>query len=122
MVPNDYANPREGDWSEYARLVLAELERHNQLLAKMDEKLDGLKLQQAIYDREIATLKAEIVELKAQVQVMNNRLIPLENTDLTDKAIKKYRKWIIGAVFAMLTSVALPLIDLVLKLTESGGN
>ena len=28
-----------GDWAEYQRLVLNELERHNMLLGKMDEKL-----------------------------------------------------------------------------------
>jgi hypothetical protein len=37
-------------WSEYQRLVLAELERHNQWLAALDQKLDDIRV-------ELATLK-----------------------------------------------------------------
>ena len=41
-----------GDWKEYQRLVLNELERHNTLLEKMDEKISKI-------NTEIATLKVK---------------------------------------------------------------
>tara|TARA_R110000744_G_scaffold9052_7_gene29474 strand:+ start:5599 stop:5820 length:222 start_codon:yes stop_codon:yes gene_type:complete len=41
-----------GDWAEYQRLVLNELERHNMLLGKMDEKLGKVST-------EIAMLKVK---------------------------------------------------------------
>jgi|SRR5688572_13060290 len=112
---------QDGEWNEYARLVLAELERHNKLLAKMDEKLDSIKIEQAIYDREITAIKGEIVDIKAAISRHNDRLVVMENSDLADKAIKKYKKWIIGAVFSMLISVAIPVTDLILKLGEGAG-
>lgn len=42
----------EGDWKEYQKYVLNELQRHNHLLEKVSEKLSKV-------DSEIATLKVK---------------------------------------------------------------
>jgi len=43
---------QEGEWREYQKYVLNELQRHNQLLEKINDKLSKV-------DSEIATLKVK---------------------------------------------------------------
>ena len=136
-----------GGWSEYAKLVLAELERHNNLLEGIDGKLDSIKLQAEVTQLEVHALKKNhedvdmnIKDLKKRVYKMergdleaiaNNadnissnasnisnlaqRISLLEQGEIVDAAIKKYRWWIFAGVFTVMTAVVLPTADLVIK-------
>ncbi len=59
--------PTPGDgWSEYQRLVLAELERHNRAIESLAEKLADIKVEIATRN-ELQALKAEVAEYRASV-------------------------------------------------------
>jgi hypothetical protein len=91
--------PIVGQWSEYQRLVLAELERHNTLLSGVDDRIQNLKL-------EIELMKVSqerIKELEKTVSENTKRLAKLERTEDTDDALKKYRNWIVGLLFIFIT-------------------
>lgn len=59
-------SPSGGNWAEYQRLVLAELERHNRAIETLAEKLSDLKSEIATRN-ELAALKTEFHEFKAQM-------------------------------------------------------
>lgn len=93
--------PVDGGWSEYQRLVLAELERHNQLMSEMNARQTKFELDMEFLKRDMANM------LK-----LDERLRKLENEALTGGAVAKYRKWLIGGALLLITSVVIPLINL----------
>lgn len=98
------SNLEAGGWAEYQRLVLAELERHNQLMREIDIRLGKFELDMEILKREMAgSLK------------LDERLRKLENDALTSGAVMKYRKWLIGGALLLITSVVIPIINLYLS-------
>ena len=104
------------EWDSYARLVLTELERHNDLLFKINEKLDAIKLQQALYEQDIKRVKVEVADHGAEIADLKKRVYKLEQGELLESAIKKYRSWIIAGGFGVLTAVALPVVDIFVKI------
>jgi predicted nucleic acid-binding Zn-ribbon protein len=103
----------DGNWSEYAKLVLAELERHNRILAGIESKLDSLKLQQALYEREIQQFRNDFVQIKADLVVTAKKVENFESIDIAEQAVQKYRKYIIGLMFAVITSILIPILKIV---------
>lgn len=103
------------DWDSYARLVLTELERHNDLLFKINEKLDAIKLQQALYEQEIKQVKGEVDDHDKDIKDLKKRVYKLEQGELVEAAVGKYRRWIIAGGFGIITALALPIIDIVVK-------
>ena len=83
-------------WGEHQKLVLASLDRHNEWLVKIDEKLNGALL----------TFKLEkqmIEHLASIVSNLEQRVHDLENAGVEANAIEDYkekrasdRRWIIG--------------------------
>jgi hypothetical protein len=104
------------EWDSYARLVLTELERHNDLLFKINEKLDAIKLQQALYEQDIKRVKVEVADHGAEILDLKKRVYKLEQGELLESTIKKYRSWIIAGAFGVITSVALPAISIFVKI------
>lgn len=90
-----------GGWSEYQRLVLAELERHNMLMREIDVRLSKFELDMQMLQRDMGNA------LK-----LDERLRKLENEALTSGAVGKYRKWLIGGALLLITSVVIPIINL----------
>lgn len=109
--------PIVGNWSEYQRLVLAELERHNRLLQTIDDRIGNLKLELELIKQQ----RAEFIELRDQVKGNSKRLTTLENAEDVDDALKKYRTWIIGLLFVFVTALLLPVINLILHAFGKGG-
>lgn len=107
------SNGSSDTWTEYSRLVLAELERLNKMgqdlashLQKQDLSIQGLNQKIDNIDK----YGAEYVRVMRSD--FDKRLLTLEQKDAKDDATTKYRNWLIGALFLLLTSVALPLIQL----------
>ena len=111
MSPSD-----NGGWSEYAKLVLAELERHNNILQKIDEKLDAIGLQQAETQHEVRGLKATSDEHEVCIKDLKKRVYKLEQGELVNHAIKKYRWWILTGVFTVALAIIIPVAEILVKL------
>lgn len=103
-------------WAEYQRLVLAELERHNELINNINKSLTDIGIQLALMKEEngkIKTLQVEVVDLNRRMNAQDT------NTQVGD-ALDKYKKWIIGAIVAFVISVAIPLLNILLGLQGIG--
>ena len=111
-------NAREG-WSEYGRLVLSELERHNDLLMRISEKLDGIKLQQALYEKDISEVKDDVRASATDIKDLKKRIYKIEQGELMDQAIKRYRKWMFAGAFGITASIIIPIADLIIKAVSS---
>jgi ubiquinone biosynthesis protein COQ9 len=100
-----------GGWSEYQRLVLAELERHNTLLQTIDTRIQALKL-------EIELMKqgqVRLSQLEDQVKMNTNLISKIKTVEDTDDALKRYRNWIIGALFLFITALLIPTVNLIIN-------
>lgn len=104
------SNLESGNWGEYQRLVLAELERHNTLLQGVDDRIQNLKLEIELMKQDKHRLK----DLENQVKLNTNRLAKIEAGDETDDALRKYRNWIVGLLFVFITALLLPVLNLIL--------
>lgn len=104
------------DWDSYARLVLTELERHNDLLFKINEKLDSIKLQQALYEQEIKQVKGDVKDHERDIKDLKKRVYKLEQGELVEAAVKRYRRWIIAGGFGIVTALLLPIIEIAAKI------
>ena len=65
----------QNNWSEYSRLVIAELERLNDGISKLNGEIQDLK-------REIVELKAKednVKEIKNELEVLRSQLIKESN-------------------------------------------
>ena len=120
-----------GDWNSYAKLVLAELSRHNDILQTIDEKVDGIRLQNALYEKEIGSQREDleflreefhqtVEEIRVELQTIKDeseesigdaeeRIDALEGRYTVDTALKEYRNWLIGLGFVLVTSLLLPI-------------
>lgn len=105
-----------GGWIEYGKLVLSELERHNDLLMKISEKLDAIKLQQALYEQEIGEVKTEVRDHADDIKELKKRVYKLEQGELVNAALEKYKKWLVAGAFGIVASIILPAISLVAKI------
>ena len=102
-------------WGEYQKLVLAELERHNQWLVKIDEKLNGTLL----------TFKLEkqmIEHLANVVSSLDKRVHDLETEQVESEAVEGYRekskvdrRWIMGLSITTIMSVAALVVEVIVK-------
>ena|SRR3990167_11295849 len=108
------------NWDTYARLVLAELERHNGLLVAINEKLDTIRLQQVITEREVSSVSKDLATFKKTSQKMSQdheeRLEQIEERDLVSETIKRYKKWLIVMIFTVISSFIIPIVDLIMKI------
>jgi len=103
-------------WNSYARLVLAELGRHNDLLLKISEKLDTIKLQQALYEKDIGEIKTDMRDHEKDIKDLKKRMFKIEQGELIDTAVKKYRKWVLAGAFGITASIVIPVVDVLVKL------
>lgn len=106
-----------GNWGEYQRLVLAELERHNKLLSGVDDRIQSLVLA-------IELLKQERIareNLERQVRENMKRIDALEKSENVDDALKKYRSWIVGILFVFITALLIPVVNLILHAFGGSG-
>lgn len=102
-------------WGEYQRLVLAELERLNVMWSSLDKRMNDVQIQLALLKEENGKIK----KLADDVAQQQKALEALTQGDKVDDAIKKYRNWIIGLIFTIAVSVAIPIVNLIL--TRGGG-
>jgi hypothetical protein len=98
-------NASGSSWAEYQRLVLAELERNNKWMQEVDKKLQEIQLQ-------IAVISRTTDENKNNVGDSQRRIIVLESAAITEDAVKKYKKWVVGLVFTVVVSLVVPLVKL----------
>lgn len=109
-------NDNNGGWIEYGKLVLSELERHNDLLMKISEKLDAIKLQQALYEQEIGEVKSEVRDHSADIKDLKIRVYKLEQGELIAEALSRYRRWILAGGFGIVASVVIPIASMLVKI------
>jgi hypothetical protein len=100
-----------GNWGEYQRLVLAELERHNSLLRGIDDRIQSLKLEIELIKRE----RKDLEEIREQVKINTKRIDKFERGEETEDALVKYRNWIIGILFIFITALLIPVINLIIN-------
>lgn len=100
------------DWNAYQRLVLAELERHNGLIDQTNRKLEDINLKLALMQQNIDQLKLLSNERALVLDKLDKRVGAVERTDDIEDAVDKYKKWIIGILFAIFTAIIVPLIKI----------
>ena len=108
-------NETNDGWTEYGKLVLNELSRHNDLLLKISEKLDTIKLQQALYEKDINEVKVDIRDHSKDIKDLKKRLYKLEQGELVQQAVQKYKKWMVAGAFGIIASIVIPIADVLVK-------
>ncbi len=103
-------------WNEYAKLVLAELERHNGLLTSINDKLDAIKLQQALNEQDLAVVKEEVDAFEVDIKDLKKRVYKLEQGELVEAALMRYRRWVIGGAFAVATAFIIPVVEVLIRI------
>jgi cob(I)alamin adenosyltransferase len=93
-------------WAEYQKLVLAELERHNVMIADVANKIQDISLQLAIMKQEAAQRQ----NTEKRVQLVEQKIDLLQRGDLVDRAIKRYKKWVLGILVGLVAALAAPII------------
>ena len=112
MANNDTPIPIRNGWGEYQRLVLAELTRHNNLIEKLDEKLQGVSVEVRLLKEENHNIKEQQKEIRAlQKQVSN-----IQQEDAVEVALRKYRRWIIAIIFTIIASGIIPIVRILVGL------
>lgn len=104
------ASQDTGNWGEYQRLVLAELERHNSLLRGVDDRIQNLKLELELMKQD----RKRIDDIEKQVKENTGRLNTIIRGEETDDALKKYRNWIVGLLFVFITALLIPVLNLII--------
>jgi len=92
-------------WAEYQRLVLAELERYNQWMTLLDQKLSTMSTQNQLLQRQVELMEKNI-------EHNNEKLEKLQAGAATSEAISQYRKYVVGLAIALFDSVLIPLVKL----------
>jgi hypothetical protein len=105
-----------GDWREYSRLVLTELERHNDLLLKIHEKLDTIRLQQALSEQTTKDLKKEVDSNTKAILGITKRVEVLEAGGRESDTLQKYRKYLIAGAIGIFVSIVLPITQIILRI------
>jgi len=104
-----YPDPRSGNgWSEYQKLVLAELQRHNDLLITLTNELQEAKL-------EIRLLKEsnhKIKEMQEEIKVLQDSLGQLMSGKAVTSALAKYRGRIITGILTFTSIIIIPVVKL----------
>jgi len=103
------SNGVSNGWAEYQRLVLAELERHNNKLVSIDTSLQEIKIELALQKKETG----RILNVETRVDKLEDQYDVIHQGDIIDRAIRKYRKYIFGIILAILTAIIAPLIKLI---------
>lgn len=113
----DLSSVAKNGWAEYQRLVLTELERHNTMISDIMDKLSTIEVQ-------IALLKKEqdiIGQLQKDIRDLRDILSKTQENNRLSDGLKKYRNWILGGIFTIIVSVAIPLINLVFTIRSGSG-
>jgi predicted nucleic acid-binding Zn-ribbon protein len=108
MSNQDYDPRMRNGWAEYQRLVLAELERHNTLIETLNTKLNDISLQIALLKQE----NGKIGALDARIAATEKRLDKIDQGDMVEGAINKYKAWLLSGGLLLITAVALPLVKI----------
>lgn len=96
-----------GEWGEYQKLVLAELERLNSSNNNFARDINDIKLSLSLIQRTED-------KLEKTVEIMDKRLVTVENSQLTEATIQKYRKWLVGGFIAFIASTVVPVVLFIL--------
>lgn len=97
-------------WAEYQRLVLAELERLNKSVGSLNDRLNDMQVQIALLKEENGRIK----QLQAELRETRLEISSVKQGDAIDDAIKKYRNWIIGLIFAVIVSTVIPIANILI--------
>lgn len=108
------SNQERSSWTEYGRLVLAELERHGELFDQIIQKQNDQRTQLAVFEdrlNEVVTLSRQNrIELERQGKEIDK----LKQGDAIKDAIRTYRNWLLGGIFTLIITGVLPFIKLFL--------
>lgn len=138
MTPDQEQRAIDGGWNEYARLVLAELQRHAGSIDRVEAKLNELLAKEgAKEERDVAFRR----DVERQIRDMDDkhtkqyekllgllenpedglvsRVDDLESKDSVRNAIQLDRKWIVGLIVAFVFTVTLPTITFIRDLQGS---
>lgn len=111
---SNYNDERNNDprmrngWAEYQRLVLAELERHNNLIESFNGKLAEISLQIALLKQE----NGKLGRIEQRLDDAEKRLDKIDQGDLIENAVNRYRNWLISGGFLLVSALVLPLVRL----------
>lgn len=118
----DSSDPRmKNGWAEYQRLVLAELERHNDLINQINIQLRDVAIFIALYKENSDKIEAQMKEFGEKIQKLQDAQIITDQGDAIGAAISKYRRWIIGIALTILVSVAIPVVNIFLNYKTGTG-
>ncbi len=62
-------------------------------------------------------IETDLKELKKDIKEIQDRLLAIETHAITAEALDRYKKWVLGAGFTIITAVLLPILRIIL-----GGN
>lgn len=99
-------------WGEYQRLVLAELERLNKAYESLERRFSDINLAIALLKEENGKIKKLADDIAAQQKAIEK----INQGDVIDEAITKYRNWIVGLIFTVIVALVIPSIAILLGL------
>ena len=105
----------ENGWAEYQKLVLAELERHNKWLSKIDLKLNETLLTFKLEKQMIENLVKLFENLDNRVKKLEDEHVGQDAIDDYKKNKGRYRNWVIGLSVTTIISVATIIVELVVR-------
>lgn len=105
--------PTNGGWAEYQRLVLAELQRYGELTDKLITHLNKIDTDLALLKQQIEAVAENQTTLRVLAESNKVSITALQQGDAIQQAITRYRNWIVGALFLLITTGIIPLVRLI---------
>lgn len=110
-LKNSNNDPRmRNGWAEYQRLVLAELERHNRFIEAINLKLGDIELKIALLKHDAT----KVTKNELRIDSLEKQIDKLNEGEIIEKAVNKYRNWLLSGGLLLLTAIILPVVRLFL--------
>lgn len=113
-TPNRELDAQSG-WTQYQKLVLAELERHDDRQSQLEKELVELKLTQAGILKDIASFIIQIKELNDLIKEKGQDISTIKKTLEEYKLDIKQIQWKMGIWVTMASALATILIEIGMK-------
>lgn len=112
----DLTSTNPGEWQEWGRLVLSELERHNVLLREILEKQNQILRDYELVKREQTDQRADIERLHKKYNLLDGRIDELERErdhrhggETSKNSTKSTFRWVATTGIMLLGYIVLPI-------------
>lgn len=104
-----FTSQQGNGWTQYQKLVLAELERHENKLNTMHEELVELRI-------DSGSIKKDILNLNTSIDKISTQLDDAEKTQTTNSIDLNKLKWRVGAISSIISTIFTVTVTVLLKL------